>query len=335
MNTVSFAKLLAATAALIAVLLIAAGMSAYGAYKLASEEHTCLKCHSQREACDRWAGMAHDSISCRSCHDGAMNSTWHVATHSFDLAMHPDKVGPEKNIRLDEEQMLAIDRNCRNCHETAYAEWASSGHGTTYAKIFLNEEHNKMEMMADRCLVCHGMFFDGNTADLVRPLDTDGPWELCEPAMADWPAIPCLACHQVHAEHYPAPNPDYSDPAVIAARPKTKSTTLGFYSRSGHQYLSVEDLPPVTMRDGAERVVVSVDVKQRACYQCHAPNSRHEIGTSDDRTPTGVHQGLSCLACHSPHGSTLAESCSGCHKPETEDRLRRNSEDPAQSMTVH
>lgn len=179
------------------------------------------------------------------------------------------------------------------------------------------------------------MFFAGKVAQLVKPLDTSGPWQLCNPEMADWPAIPCLACHEVHAEPYSANNPDYSDPDVIAVRPKHASTTNAFYTRLGSQYVAPNDLPPVTVTDHGKPVVVALDVRQRTCYQCHAPNALHELGTDDDRTPTGVHEGLSCLACHSPHGGTLAESCAGCHKPETEKRLRQEKARGSDTKTVH
>lgn len=320
---------------LVAVLLLTASFSSYGTFRFAGEEQTCLQCHAQRVACDRWAGMAHSSISCCSCHDAAMDSAGHSLTRSFELAMHPDAAPAANHLKLSEEGMLAINKKCRDCHQEAYDRWADGGHGATYAEIFLNEKHNKTEQMADRCLVCHGMFFAGNVADLVGPLDTKGPWKLATPAMAEWPAIPCLACHQVHGDPYPARNPDYSDPDVLAARPQAASTAYGFFSRLGNQYFAPADLPPVTVQNSRVPVVVSADPKQRACYQCHAPNALHQIGTSDDRTPTGVHAGLSCLACHSPHGGTVDASCSGCHKPETEVRLRQENAAGSGKTTVH
>ncbi len=39
------------------------------------------------------------------------------------------------------------------------------------------------------------------------------------------------------------------------------------------------------------------------CTQCHAPNAAHEAGSQDDRTPAGVHEGLSCIACHANHSN--------------------------------
>ena len=37
------------------------------------------------------------------------------------------------------------------------------------------------------------------------------------------------------------------------------------------------------------------------------------MGSGDDRTPVGVHEGLSCLACHLKHGQQTRASCANCH----------------------
>jgi hypothetical protein len=58
---------------------------------------------------------------------------------------------------------------------------------------------------------------------------------------------------------------------------------------------------------------MSYDTRDRLCYQCHAPDAGHQLASSDDRTPGGVHEGLSCFACHAPHSHETRSSCSGCH----------------------
>jgi len=57
----------------------------------------------------------------------------------------------------------------------------------------------------------------------------------------------------------------------------------------------------------------SPDQRQSICYQCHAPLAEMQAGTGDDRTPLGVHEGLSCLACHQKHGQMTRQSCADCH----------------------
>jgi len=68
-----------------------------------------------------------------------------------------------------------------------------------------------------------------------------------------------------------------------------------------------------TMKEGGRPVNASPDRRQALCYQCHAPRAGNEVFSGDDRTPVGVHEGLSCLACHEKHGQTTRASCAGCH----------------------
>jgi hypothetical protein len=67
------------------------------------------------------------------------------------------------------------------------------------------------------------------------------------------------------------------------------------------------------MWDGDRTVRMSPDSRQSICYQCHAPLAAMQAGTGDDRTPLGVHEGLSCLACHEKHGQATRQSCANCH----------------------
>ncbi len=60
-------------------------------------------------------------------------------------------------------------------------------------------------------------------------------------------------------------------------------------------------------------VKVSPDPRQRLCEQCHAPNAFRQLGSADDRTPSGVHEGLSCLDCHRSHSNSAQASCAACH----------------------
>jgi hypothetical protein len=67
------------------------------------------------------------------------------------------------------------------------------------------------------------------------------------------------------------------------------------------------------MRDGDRAVRMSPDRRQALCYQCHAPVASDQAGSGDDRTAVGVHEGLSCLACHFKHGQSARASCANCH----------------------
>jgi len=67
------------------------------------------------------------------------------------------------------------------------------------------------------------------------------------------------------------------------------------------------------MRDGERTIKISPDIGQALCYQCHAPLAGMKVGSGDDRTPVGVHGGLSCLACHPGHGEKTRASWATCH----------------------
>ncbi len=78
-------------------------------------------------------------------------------------------------------------------------------------------------------------------------------------------------------------------------------------------HIPVDRLPLPAMRDGERVVRASNDRRQALCYQCHAPVSTFEVRSGDDRTPVGVHEGISCLACHQKHGRNTRASCATCH----------------------
>ena len=65
--------------------------------------------------------------------------------------------------------------------------------------------------------------------------------------------------------------------------------------------------------EGERLVKLSPDPRQGLCYQCHAPLAGGQVKTGDDRTPVGVHEGISCLACHDHHRGTTRASCAACH----------------------
>jgi hypothetical protein len=78
-------------------------------------------------------------------------------------------------------------------------------------------------------------------------------------------------------------------------------------------HFRTELLPLPAMLDGNRTVSVSPDPRQGICYQCHAPDFTLQAGSGDDRTCVGVHEGLSCQACHGGHDLNARASCAQCH----------------------
>ena len=89
--------------------------------------------------------------------------------------------------------------------------------------------------------------------------------------------------------------------------------SLAFFDRRGGEPVPVDQLPLPAMQDQGRKVEMSPDPRQALCYQCHAARPPFQAFAGDDRTPTGVHEGISCLACHGRHGMQTRASCAECH----------------------
>jgi len=275
-------------------LLLAAGAGSMTYYHFGNPKSTCASCHEMTATHSDWSSSAHSSVHCRDCHGGSLTLDVHALRSHVNRLVQHFSGSSDRTIRLSEDQMLAIHDNCRSCHSRTFADWQASGHSATYSNIFLDPAHNKAEQLAPDCLRCHGMFFTGNIEDLVAPLNVDGPWSLKNPSKRTQPAIPCLACHKIHS------------PAAV-------SGPAQLFVRHEQAHFSCGILPETSIWQGEKAVKVSADPRQRLCVQCHAPDALRRLGSSDDRTPAGVHEGLSCLDCHQSHSVSAQVSCGACH----------------------
>ena len=294
---------------LFGAVLLLPGASVYYRY---SGGRSCAKCHEIWQPYTDWHTSTHRNVLCSECHGDVLtlNAGFHWR-NVRQLIKHVRGDVPEQ-VRLNAEEVQQINLRCARCHRQEYADWAAGPHAVTYREIFLDESHNKKEHLADDCLRCHGMHFQGGVRDLVTPTDTAGPWNLRDAKLARQPAIPCIACHQMHRQ---------GDPL---ARPPAKSTTpgpvqqiaassLALFDRREMDFVALNELSLPFMHDGNRLVKISPDVRQALCYQCHAPVAGMKVGTGDDRTVIGVHEGLSCFACHQGHGQNTRASCATCH----------------------
>ena len=157
------------------------------------------------------------------------------------------------------------------------------------------------------------MFYDrGTVVDIVEPLDTAGPWRLKNTNLADRPAIPCFSCHQVHLTGNPGKRQILETPASLHYSRSDRKLSAFYYRRVGN-YFPVSSLQSPELNFKSKPVRISEDQNQRLCIQCHSPNAFNMSGTDDDRTPRGVHEGISCLACHDSHSNSAIASCKNCH----------------------
>jgi len=292
-----------------ALLLMAPGASLY----FESGNGTrCTACHEMQPLSDAWRASSHRNIACGKCHGDALtlDASFHM-TNAHRAYSHVRGDLPEQ-LLLGNKDTMAIDNQCRLCHREEYAKWESGPHSAGFARIFLDKKHNTANMLMDDCLRCHGMYYEGGIGDLIQPIDRTGPWRLAQPELANMPTMPCGTCHQVHREGDPmrkrAANGGVAGPRQEVARP-----SLALFDRRTQQYIPVADLSIPVMKEGERAVKMSTDQRQALCYQCHAPTATAQVGSGDDRTGLGVHEGIGCLACHDQHGESTRASCATCH----------------------
>ncbi|MBS1874002.1 MAG: hypothetical protein JSU00_12375 [Acidobacteria bacterium] len=262
----------------------------------------CANCHEIRPQVELWRKSTHRSVTCTTCHEyNLMRNVQRTTAHLRDRVPEQPKLGTE--------QALAMVEKCRSCHQQQYDDWKAGPHSATYARLFTNQAHNTKRKLMDDCLRCHGMHFDGGINDLVTPINTQGPWKIAKAGMADRPTMPCLTCHTVHRAGEPVHKPEQrSGLAQSKVRP-----SLGMFDRRSRMNIAAAMLPIPAVFDGQRPVKMSPDERQGLCYQCHAALAQGNIASGDDRTPVGVHEGLSCFACHQGHQQNTRASCGTCH----------------------
>jgi hypothetical protein len=313
-------------AALVCTLLAVPAANFY--YK-SSRGQGCARCHEIQANFNSWRSSAHRQLNCTECHDSStMANVRRVSTHASGEVPEP--------IHLPSRDVIRMVERCRVCHRQEFAEWSSGGHAANYARIFTSAEHNHKRLLIDDCLRCHGMHIEGSIGTVVQPLDTKGPWKIGDAALANAPAIPCLACHAMHREGRPLAKPEQrTGKSEEIARP-----SLGLFDRRSQMNIAMAVLPLPAIFEGERKVRISPDQRQALCYQCHAPLAAAQAGSGDDRTPLGVHEGLSCLACHQPHSQNTRPSCANCHPRLSNcgidvERMDTTFADPKSGHNVH
>jgi hypothetical protein len=304
---------IAMTVALLAVLGFAGN---YGAalYYSAGHGSACADCHEMTANVSAIHASSHRNAGCTDCHTAT------IATKLRHVRVHLSGNVPEA-IRLRETDVQQMIVNCQKCHQHEYAAWQAGPHSATYTDIFVNTAHNSKRRLMDDCFRCHGMYFDGAVRDIVQPQNTKGPWHLTRPELADKPTIPCQSCHWIHNEGSPQSKPTER---LSVAGPVVRDS-VALFDRREQMHFAAAKLSIPVLYDGARPLKVSPDPRQAICYQCHAPRQPEansiaainhygpQAGSGDDRTPMGVHEGLSCVACHAGHGESALASCATCH----------------------
>lgn len=304
-----YRRLFPLLAILLLPLLFLPGASIYYGY---SGGRSCARCHEIWQPYSDWHSSTHRNVPCSDCHGDVL--TLDAGFHRKNiqrLMAHLQGEIPE-HVLLKADEVQKMSPRCGKCHQLEYADWATGPHAATYKEIFLDAGHNAKEPLNDDCLRCHAMHFNGGIRDLLTPVDTKGPWRLRDPKLANHLVIPCLSCHQMHRQGNPS-----TRPAVKPLNPGPAQDifwpSVAFFDRRELDYVALGRLPLPAMRTADRVVKISPDVRQALCYQCHAPLAGMQVASGDDRTAVGVHEGLSCLACHQGHGERTRASCATCH----------------------
>ena len=267
-------------------------------FEFAPPTRTCVSCHEIRGAAENWAHGAHRDVNCKACHGGSLEAFGDNARRVWLHLTADDHSGRA----LSEAQVQAMTERCAACHAEEHAQWSRSKHGETVAKFLADDKHNKAWKPADQCFRCHGMFLEGDIEDvLVRELPNKFA-SFRDAEVATHRAIPCLACHQMHAVPPPPGSTNFT------------ACALALYSRPDRTRFAPHELYRQKMVQNGRPMKVAADPRARLCANCHAANAEAEQGSADDRTPIGVHEGISCLACHRGHDMRTGETCGECHE---------------------
>lgn len=297
-------------------LVLVAWGSTYGAglYYAAGQGTRCGDCHEMAEHVSAVHDARHRNVGCTDCHEASL------ATKLRHIRVHLTGSAPEV-IRLREVDVQQMMGNCQKCHQQEYAGWHAGPHSATYSDIFTNAAHNSKRRLMDDCFRCHGMYFEGAVRDVVQPQDLRGPWHLTRPELAGRATIPCQACHWIHREGSPETKPAER----ISVAGAVVHESVGLFDRREQMHFAAAALTIPALYHGARVLKVSPDQRQALCYQCHAPRLPEarsaaaaqgwgpQAGSGDDRTPMGVHEGLSCMSCHNGHNESASASCATCH----------------------
>ena len=313
---------------ILSVIFVLIVIGSYMTWNRLDPVYTCARCHEISPSHEKWTSSAHAEVNCIECHGTALSNGLSSLSDKAGMVYHHfTKDQYNDDIHLTEKQALEISDNCAKCHRAEHAGWLAGGHAVNYKEIYMDSVHNEMEKPYWDCLRCHGMFYDGNIHDLMS-LDGDyTEWKIKDKKQESLPTVPCLSCHQMHT---PNPVSERYVSMINSIRATTeRNPKTALYIRSEKKHLRSDLLTKMTMVDeNGQPQVTAGDPATLLCQQCHAPDYARHIGSQDDRSVTGVHAGISCIACHNPHSGETKQSCLLCHPSLTDEEIRLVYENP-------
>lgn len=288
--------------------------ASYTAWNRVNPNYSCAMCHEIKTACSKWEKSVHADVACTDCHGTALESVRSVSEKINMVYTHFTSKNTFEDIHLNEQQSLAIANRCAECHQAEHASWIAGAHSTTYKDIFMDVEHNKMERPYWDCFRCHGMFYDGDIDSLMNLEGKPEDWYIKDMAQENKPTITCLACHQAH--HEQPRNVAYQEMDENARKQladKEKYPPTALYMRADRRHMPTSKMLKEQLFAGDSLVKEVTDANTLLCIQCHAPNTKHQIGSEDDKTTIGMYKDMGCTSCHDPHSNQLKTSARDVH----------------------
>lgn len=123
----------------------------------------------------------------------------------------------------------------------------------------------------------------------------------------------CTKCHQDEFANWKACGHSATYEAIFYGR-AMQNSSIAYYSRHEKTHFDLNNLPVPVILSGGDTIQTPAGPVYKLCVQCHAPSVWHQLDSSDDNTPAGVHEGISCRACHAPHSNYQRNSCEKCHQ---------------------
>jgi predicted CXXCH cytochrome family protein len=269
-------KELTIVAAVLGVLVVAAGVAGYRGYRyIEHDPKFCLSCHTMNSAYALWEQSAHKNIECHTCHAPD------VASNLHQLFVYATRK-PDEVVKHAE-----IDRSvCERCH-------ASGGSASKWNRVLETPGHRvHVGKQRIECVQCHAM-----SVHRFRP-----PKENCATchrqvtlaAAGSMSEMHCQGCHPF---------------ADADARRPLKPDRAACLDCHENRQVGEEVFPakaPMKWDCGkCHKPHEKLNLGNADCFKCHDTMTEgvHRVKGHGE-----------CLQCHKPHGwATQAETCNNCH----------------------
>src|SRR4030065_212096 len=90
--------------------------SFYAYWNSAPPEKTCTSCHEIGKSVNMFVQSAHREFKCQECHGTALSNGFHGLREKGMMVAHHVKNKIVEDIRLNEDQLLAVMNNCNRSH---------------------------------------------------------------------------------------------------------------------------------------------------------------------------------------------------------------------------